>query len=250
MVLPGLIHTQPTAPVATGCTEPVLREVVLHGALRREFGDRYEITANSPVLALNGLMTMLPGLYTRIAQGEFAIVVGKRRKTGRAVGDVADLAQGWQPGERTLHVVPVVKGRGGGGGTAKIIIGIAIIALAVVAPYAAFGFAGPIFSGAGTAGALSFGVFGGLGATAVGGITFGTLAGLGAIVALGGVAQMLSPQPKTTSGGREAPGENPSLVFNSVVNSVEEGNVVPLIYGDVLCGSQVIAAGITPEDVN
>lgn len=255
MLLPGLFHDWPAEqPRATGCTEqPVLREVVLHGHLREQFGPSFEIVAGSPALALNGLMTMLPDLHREVAKGHFRIVVGERRNKGRVIGEAPQLARGWQGKERRVHLVPVVAGRGGrGSGVAKIVIGIALIAVAVVAPYAAFGFAGPVFSGGGTAGALSFGVFGGIGASAVGGITFGTLAGVGALVALGGVAQMLSPQVKTPSvaaaAQRERPGENPSLVFNGVVNTLEEGGPVPLIYGDVLVGSQVIAAGITPED--
>lgn len=240
---------QPT-PFATGCTEePPLRKVVFHGSLRREFGAAFEIRAPSPAIALNGLMTMVPGLCARIAQGSFRITLGHPKK-GRSVSDAPQLAGAWKDNEATIHIVPVIAGRGGNGGVAKIVIGVALIAVAVIAPYAAFGFAGPLLASGGTAGAMSMGVLGGFGAAA-GAFTMGNLAGLGIMVALGGVAQMLSPQPKTPAvTAREAQADNPSLVFNSVVNSVEEGGVVPLVYGDVLCGSQVIAGNIVAEDIS
>ena len=63
-----MLHLSPALPGATGCkSDQTLREVVFHGDLRDRFGDRFEIVAGSPALALNGLMTMIPGLHQTIA---------------------------------------------------------------------------------------------------------------------------------------------------------------------------------------
>lgn len=67
----------------------------------------------------------------------------------------------------------------------------------------------------------------------------------GAVMALGGVVQMLSPQPhsKVTNGTNE-----PSYVFNGPVNTEAQGHPVPLLYGRMIVGSAVISAGIEASD--
>lgn len=68
---------------------------------------------------------------------------------------------------------------------------------------------------------------------------------MGAALAIGGVIEMLSPQPKLGKDGpAEAPGHKPSYNFNGAVNTMAQGHPVPLAYGRVLCGSAVISAGI------
>ena len=67
----------------------------------------------------------------------------------------------------------------------------------------------------------------------------------GAVMALGGVVQMLSPQPhsKVSNGANE-----PSYVFNGPVNTTAQGHPVPLLYGRMIVGSAVISAGIEASD--
>lgn len=70
---------------------------------------------------------------------------------------------------------------------------------------------------------------------------------VGVGLALAGVAQMLSPQPKGL-GTQDRPDNKPSYNFNGPVNTSAQGNPVPLAYGLVLTGSAVISAGIYAED--
>lgn len=68
---------------------------------------------------------------------------------------------------------------------------------------------------------------------------------MGASMAIGGVIEMLSPQPKLGKGGpEEAPGNRPSYNFNGAVNTTAQGHPVPLAYGKIMVGSAVISAGI------
>ncbi|MDC9596629.1 tail assembly protein [Xenorhabdus anantnagensis] len=64
---------------------------------------------------------------------------------------------------------------------------------------------------------------------------------------LGGVVQMLSPMP----GGlarREDPDNKPSYAFGGPVNSIAQGNPVPVGYGKRRIGGAIISAGIYAED--
>ncbi|MBD1229434.1 tail assembly protein [Xenorhabdus griffiniae] len=69
----------------------------------------------------------------------------------------------------------------------------------------------------------------------------------GVSMMLGGVVQMLSPMP----GGlarREDPDNKPSYAFGGPVNSVAQGNPVPVGYGKRRIGGAIISAGIYAED--
>jgi len=135
-----------------------------------------------------------------------------------------------------------VAGAGGRGGGAKIIMGVALIAIAIAAPYAIAAVGGaamPATLGAalGTAIPGTFGL-----------ATFQGLAMMGAMMALGGIVQLLSPQPKTNYDGREGANEN-SFIYGGPTNTSEQGGPVPLIYGTMIVGAHTIVRGVRPEDM-
>ncbi len=75
---------------------------------------------------------------------------------------------------------------------------------------------------------------------------------LGVSMVLGGVVQMLSPQPKGL-GAKDSPENAPSYSMNGTVNTQAQGNPVPVAYGGhdqrgMLVGSAVISGGILAED--
>ncbi|ECC9712216.1 hypothetical protein AID14_25315, partial [Salmonella enterica subsp. enterica] len=59
----------------------------------------------------------------------------------------------------------------------------------------------------------------------------------GASMALGGVAQMLAPQAKS-SAMHSADNGRQNTYFSSLENMVAQGNPVPLAYGEVMTGSR------------
>ncbi len=74
------------------------------------------------------------------------------------------------------------------------------------------------------------------------------LVNIGVSMALGGVVQMLSPQPKGL-GARDDPENMPSYSMNGAVNTQAQGNPVSLCYGGPLfIGSATISGGIFAED--
>lgn len=75
------------------------------------------------------------------------------------------------------------------------------------------------------------------------GASYGSIAMFGLTMALTGVSQMLSPQPKASTPADA----NPSYLFSGPANAVEQGGPVPLIYGRMRVGSTVISSAIDNE---
>jgi len=73
------------------------------------------------------------------------------------------------------------------------------------------------------------------------------LYGMGINMIIGGVMQLLAPHPKDRS-SKDKGDQVPSYAFNGSVNTMAQGNPVPLLYGKMKAGSAVISAGIYAED--
>ena len=146
-------------------------------------------------------------------------------------------------GSNDLILVPVVVGSGGGGGIGKIIVGVALVALSFVTFGASAAFAGIAASGA----------FGSV-----------ALAGIGASLILGGIADLISPQPVIPKPGsnrfasptntdgpqsviRGADGKQ-SYAYTGAANTVGVGAVIPVAYGEVLIGSNLLSADVDVTD--
>lgn len=73
------------------------------------------------------------------------------------------------------------------------------------------------------------------------------LAMSGASMMLGVVVQMLSPM-QGGLGRPESPDNKPSYAFGGPVNTIAQGNPVPILYGKRRSGGNIISAGIFAED--
>jgi len=155
-------------------------------------------------------------------------------------------------GSNDLILTPVVAGSGGGVG--KILIGVALIATAILIAPVAGGFLG--IGGAGLLGGSAFaaGV-----SSAVGSI--------GLSLVLGGTAQLLSPQPtipklggdKRLGSGDASSTDGPqgvvrgtdgrqSYAYTGAVNTTGLGTTIPVAYGEVLIGSHLLSATVDVAD--
>lgn len=74
------------------------------------------------------------------------------------------------------------------------------------------------------------------------------LAKIGAALALGGVAQMLTPTPKYATGSDEGE-QKQSYVFSGPVNTSIQGAPVPIGYGRMTIGSSVISMGMSVQEL-
>lgn len=156
-------------------------------------------------------------------------------------------------GSHDLILTPVVTGSGGGG-VGQVLAGVGLVAAAIFLGPAAGGFLGlgaGFISGA-TAAAAS---------TAIGAI--------GTSLVLGGVSQMLSPQPVIPNlggvgGGIRGSGESgatdgpqsvvrgsngrQSYMFTGAANTVGVGATIPVVYGEVITGSHLLSARVEVAD--
>lgn len=70
---------------------------------------------------------------------------------------------------------------------------------------------------------------------------------LGVSMMLGGVAQMLTPQPKAPSMHNADNGKQ-NTYFSSLDNMVAQGNPLPVAYGEVMTGSRRISQELSTRD--
>jgi len=153
-------------------------------------------------------------------------------------------------GQNDLIVTPVLVGEEDFG---RALLGIGLIAAAIVFAPAAGG-----FLGIGGSGAITSATGFTLGAAASSAI--GTI---GATLVLGSVTQMLSPQPDLGVGGVGTRGEfratrpesvnrgfdgQQSYAYLGAQNTVGVGATIPVAYGKVLIGSHVISADVDVAD--
>jgi len=199
----------------------------------------FEALARTPAEAMRFLLCNFPELRGLMRDGYYKVAVGRHdlqladhpEQLSYPVGQTDDIS-----------IIPVVFGAGGGGGFferggGSILLGAALIGLAI-----ASGGAG-LFAG----GAIGFG------STAAAGVTTTLSAGLavaagniGIALVLAGTAQLLTPVPTGPDGDND-PRNN--FNFSGVQNVGREGVPVPVAYGEVLVGSVVISAGLNVEEL-
>lgn len=84
--------------------------------------------------------------------------------------------------------------------------------------------------------------------TAAATATTTALTGLGLSMMLGGVVQLLTPQPKYNVGASSSTDNKPNYAFGAPVNTVAVGYPVPVLFGEREIGGAVISAGIFSSD--
>jgi len=199
-----------------------MKVVKVYGALRKRLGQcRFEFEVDTPAQAIKALCVNFPGLDKWLIDSEqtgmgFRVTVGKERITQE---DASVAVLPWSERD-VFSIAPVVTGAGEGFG--QVLLGIGLVALA---------FAG------------GAGLFGAAFAKNLG--LFAALKTVGATLALGGVANLLSPQPNTSmlERGKEA-ARLESFSFSAIVNTSQQGMPVPIVYGRAYVGSAVLSSGL------
>lgn len=115
--------------------------------------------------------------------------------------------------QQTIKVVPAVVGAGDGKSILSIVVGVLIMTF----------------------------VPGGQG------IGLALLRGVGWSLIMSGVGGLLFSPPKQQT--TEAPENMPSYAFDGAVNTMTQGNPVPICYGRLRVGSQVVSAGLSVEQL-
>ncbi|HEJ7174533.1 TPA: tail assembly protein [Serratia marcescens] len=190
---------------------PRVATFCLYGDLQR-FGRRFAMNVESAAEGLHGLLMQIPPLRQRIREGWYQV-----RISGCDVlpNDFHQrLHEPLAPGA-VVHIVPRLAGAAKGGAF-QFIAGAAILAVGWWNP-AGWGAAATI------------------------------MMSTGAAMMLGGVAQMLTPMPKSPTLSRSEE-EKGNTYFSNLDNAVAQGMPVPVVYGEMLCGSRVISQAVEIMD--
>jgi predicted phage tail protein len=180
----------------------MLRKIKLYGKLAKFIGHRVlEADVATAAEAVRFLLANWPEVEKHMADQHYRVSIGTY---GLTAGELHDPA-----GAAPISFVPVVAGAGA---TARIIAGIALVALALFVPLVAFGVA-----------------------------LNGVVLGIGASLVLGGVAQLLTPTPTIS---KDEADPRKSFSFSGIQNTNRAGVPVPVVYGETLVGSVVVSAGI------
>jgi predicted phage tail protein len=230
-----------------------MQRVRLLGELGERFGAEHEFyNLRSPAEAIK-LLCINDSAFTEYLVTSHEHGIGYQVIQAESELDYPDLQLPF--GERDLTIVPVVMGSGGA--VTKILVGVGLVVGAILLGPAVGGFLGlglGLTSGA-TAGAI---------ATAIGSI--------GVSLALGGIAQLISPQPAlptlggdlrfnagVTGGSTPSSSSGPtalnrgtsgkqSYAYTGAANTVGIGATIPVAYGEVLIGSHLLSAKIDVTD--
>lgn len=192
--------------------EEVMTTIRLGGALGKQFGKIHHRVIRDTREAIRALNATLPGFEKYLNSSKsrgltYALYVGERN-----IGE-QDLS--FPNIGRDIRIVPVVIGSKKAG-LVQTILGAVLVIASIWMPGLSIAASNLMFSA-------------------------------GAAMTLGGVAQMLSPQPAGLSSKQDAANQA-SYAFGGVTNTAAQGYPVPLLYGKRRIGGAIISAGIYVED--
>lgn len=188
-----------------------LRTVKLYGPMRRRFGREYELNVSSPAEAIRALSVQVPGFKKYLSDAK---ANGLTFAVFIGKRNIGEKSIDDPVGDDEIRIAPIIEGSKRGG-VLQTIIGVVLIAISYIFP-----------------------------------VTAPFLLQPGIAMVVGGVVQMLSPQPKGV-GSKDSPDNQPSYSMNGAVNTQAQGNPVPLAYGGpLIVGSALISGGIYAEDLS
>ncbi|EBP7841870.1 tail assembly protein, partial [Salmonella enterica] len=190
---------------------PGMARICLYGDLQR-FGRRIDLRVKTGAEAIRALATQLPAFRQKLNEGWYQV-----RISGRDAGENELSARLNEPlaNGAVIHIVPRLAGAKSGG-IFQAVLGAALIATAIWMPGLSIVASNLMFS-------------------------------LGAGMVLGGVAQMLAPKAKTPKVSATDNGKQ-NTYFSSLDNMVAQGNVLPVLYGEMRVGSRVASQEISTAD--
>ena len=204
----------------------MFRKVKLYGELAKFVGhSEFEVKVDTVGKAVSFLIHNFPEVESYMSPKYYQVKVGD--------SDIEKEEIHHPIGSQDIHFIPVIAGAGRGG-LGKILLGAALIGIAVASGGAALGAGGALGFGSTTAGAFSLAAMGG---------------NIGIALVLSGVSDMLFPLPEPQKFSSE---EDPQLSFSfsGVQNTSRAGTPIPIVYGDIFTGSVVISAAIDTNQVD
>ncbi|EOB3388650.1 tail assembly protein [Salmonella enterica] len=193
--------------------QEVMSQIELGGTLGKVFGRTHYRLISKICEVGTALSKTIPGFESYMISSQrrgltFAIFKGKK--------NIGKDDLGFPVTGEVIRIVPVIIGSKKAG-VLQTILGAVLVAVGVVLSFTPWAAASPFF--------YKF----------------------GAAMMLGGVVQMLSPQPSGLA-SKQSADNRASYAFGGVTNTAAQGYPVPLLYGRRRIGGAIISAGIFVED--
>ena len=218
----------------------MLRTVKGYGHLAEHCGQSvFEALVRVPADAIRFLLCNFPELRSLMRDGYYKVAVGK---FDLQLADHPEQLHYPMAADDVVKVIPVVSGAGGRG-VGQFLLGAALITAAILAPGAGMvglGFAKTGVAASGAVGVVAPGFAAASGLAAAAG-------NIGLALAIGGIAQMITPVPQQP----EAPGEGQGgFAFSGAINTSQEGIPVPVVYGEMIVGSVVLSTRLITNKID
>ena len=198
-----------------------MTNVTIHGKLGKIFGENHKFQVEKMSEVANAIEANSRGFKNKIlsdllAGDNYCYVDPK--KTNRVYKRPEEFLDSKPPEE--LHIVPVISGE------AEAIIGFIVRSVGI--DLAAGAAAGSIAAGLGTA--LEF---------------------IGVALIVQGISKLLFPidDPRIGSMNQESAVDTSSYIFSSLRNNAVQGFPIPLLYGELRIGSNIISTNVVSEDL-
>lgn len=204
------------------------RKVYLEGEMGEKFGKEFSIAAESFVDVFRCLKCNFPTFMPYLQDCHEKNIGFIMEVQGKPIRDEAELLLLYKEGDMIITPVPAGSKSGFGKIVAAIAITVMTAGMGAVAAGASFGSAfgslGAFGAGLQSAALGSAGLSGG--AALAGGLA---QAGLGIVLnlAMGGIQQMMAPDPSTDNQQDE------SYIFQGSKQNIAEGDPVPVLYGEL-----------------
>jgi len=202
-----------------------MKVVKVYGALKERLGGQgtFELDVFNAAEAIRALCANFVGLDKWFVDSGNDGIAYKVLLGEEEVGEdnIENLLYPWSEKE-VFHITPILAGSGGNLG--RIVGGIALVGIGI-----ATGGGAALFAKGGWAAA---------GFMSKAAIT------IGAGLALGGIANMLTPVPKAPPEANKLK----SFSFSGIEQTTQQGGPIPIIYGKCFVGSAVLSAGIDTFD--
>lgn len=191
-----------------------LKKIKVYGKLRQFLGKSYfEAAVRSPKQAMSFLMANFEGLQKHMNDQYYKIKMGNETITEEYFS---------MSGQGDIQIIPVACG------AAPFIFGAGLIGGGAYLSSAVSIFAGNAF---------------------ISGTLATALTGFGVSMIVGGVVDLLSPQPSFGDISDIDPRIRGSYAFNGIQNVNSSGVPVPIIYGRVFSGSILISSGVDTAQI-
>ena len=201
----------------------MLTKIKLYGDLADFIGHKeLEAVIHSTADAIKFLVCNFPKVEAYMASRHYKVLVDKEELTTNEIH--------YPIGKSEVSIVPIISGAGGN--TGRMILGVALVGAAIIAP------------GSGMVG-LQFVARGGQLASPL----MASIGNIGLGLLLTGVSNILFPQEQPEDFEND---QDPriSFSFSGVQNTSRAGTSVPIVYGEIVTGSVVISAGIDTDQVH